>query len=280
MLIALLAIGGLLCGAILALLAEVVPDNGGGGHTPTACPACNAPKGTAGLSPIRSAASACSKCGEAVSAGRLPVAVITGLVFALVGAEVGAKWQLVPLLFLSASVIALSAVDFARFRLPDKLVFPSLYIGIAMLGIFSFATGSVDHLVRGLIVMLAYSFVLLVPNLVMPAGLAFGDVKLGLLLGLFLGWVAETGIDAARLAVWAFLFGMILGVFTGLFVGIGRRIFGADFMPDPDFPAIQEDGSLLPLLKTQMPFGPALAASALALVVFSNQLLDGASILA
>ncbi len=279
LLVPLLAIGGLVCGALLALIAELVPDNGGGGHSPTTCAVCKAPRGSAGLSPIRSAHSACPNCGTAVSAGRLPVAVATSVVFAIVGSVVGARWQLLPLLFLSASLIALSAVDFARFRLPDKLVFPSLYIAIGMLGVFSFATGSVDHFVRGLIVMLAYSFALLIPNLVMPSGLAFGDVKLGLLLGLFLGWVADSGIGAARLAVWAFLLGMILGIFTGLFVGLGRRVFGADFMPDPDFPA-EVDGELLPLLKTQMPFGPALAASALILVVFSSQLLDGASILA
>lgn len=279
MLVPLLAIGGLLCGAVLALVAEIVPDNGGGGHTPASCQQCGAAMGTAGLSPIRTPGSACSNCGRAVSAARLPIAIATSLIFALVGYVVGPKWQLVPLLFLSASLVALSAVDFARFRLPDKLVFPSLYIGIAMLGVFSFATGSVDHLVRGLIVMLGYSFLLLIPNIVMPAGLAFGDVKLGLLLGLFMGWVAETGIGAMRLTIWAFLLGLILGIVTGLVVGIGRRVFGHTFMPDPDYP-IEEGDELVPLLKTAMPFGPALATATLTLVVFSSQLLDGASILA
>lgn len=279
LLVGVLALGGLFCGALLALVAEIVPDNGGGGHTPRSCRVCEAPMSASGLSPIRSQSSACSQCNTAVSAGRLPIALTTSAVFAFIGGVVGAKWQLLPLLFLASSLIALSAVDFARFRLPDKLVFPSLYIGVAMLGVFSISTGQGDHFVRGLIVMLAYSALLLIPNLIMPSGLAFGDVKLGLLLGLFLGWVAESGIDAARLAVWAFLFGMILGIFTGLFVGIGRRIFGHDFMPDPDFP-IEEGDQLVPLLKTQMPFGPALAASALVLVVFSHQLLDGASILA
>ena len=49
-------------------------------------------------------------------------------------------------------------------------------------------------------------------------------------------------------------------------------------MPDPDYP-IEDDEELAPLLKTQMPFGPALGAAALAVVLFSSQFLDGASIL-
>jgi len=279
LLIPLLAIGGLVCGALLALLAEYVPDNGGGGHSPSTCRTCSASLPAAGLSPLRSTSSACPKCGEAVSRARLPIAIVTALAFAGIGAVVGGRWQLIPLLFLAASLIALSAVDFARFRLPDKLVFPSLYIGIGLLGILSATTGSFDHFIRGLIVMLAYSALLLIPNLIMPTGLAFGDVKLGLLLGLFLGWVADSGIDAARLVVWAYLLGMIFGIVSGLAVGVGRRVIGPQFMPDPDYP-IEEGDELVPLLKTQMPFGPALAGAALALVVFSTEVLGGASILA
>ena len=126
--------------------------------------------------------------------------------------------------------------------------------------------------------MLGYSLLLLIPNLIMPTGLAFGDVKLGLLLGLFLGWVADTGVDAARLVVWAFLLGMILGVATGLLVGVGRRVIGHDFMPDPDYP-IEEGDELVPLFKTQMPFGPALAAAALVMVAFGGNILEASTIL-
>ena len=279
LLIPLLILGGLVCGSILALLAEAVPDNGGGGHRPDSCRACDGELSKSGLSPLRTTASACPHCGESVSAARLPVVLTTAIVFPIIGLVIGPKWQLGPVLFLAASLIALSAVDFIRFRLPDKLVFPSLYIAIAMLGLASVLTGSTDHLIRGLIAMLAYSALLLIPNLIMPTGLAFGDVKLGLLLGLFIGWVAESGIDAARLAVWAYLLGMILGIVTGLAVGVGRRVFGSQFMPDPDYP-IEEGEELAPLLKTQMPFGPALGAAALAVVLFSGQFLQGASILA
>jgi len=277
-LVPLLALGGLVCGSFLALLAEYVPDNGGGGRSPSTCRSCDSSMPTLGLLPIRSNASSCPSCKASVSAARLPIAITTAIVFAVIGVVIGTKWQLIPVLFLAASLISLSAVDFARFRLPDRLVFPSLYIGIAILGVLSAMNGSLDHFVRGLIVMLAYSALLLIPNLIMPSGLAFGDVKLGLLLGLFLGWVADSGIDAARLVVWAYLLGMVFGIVSGMAVGVGRRVLGPQFMPDPDYP-IEEGDELVPLLKTQMPFGPALACAALGLIVFSGRVLDGASIL-
>lgn len=205
--------------------------------------------------------------------------LVTGVSFFVIAWVIGSRWQLLPVLLLASSLITLSAVDMARYRLPDRLVFPSLGISILLVGILSIANDAGDHLVRALITGLAYAAVLFLFNIVYPAGLAFGDVKLALLLGLFLGWSATNGIDAARLVVWALLFGMILGIFSGLMVGLGRRAFGPRFLPDPDFPPA-EDGTLDPLLKTAFPFGPALAVSTLCLVVASNELLSAGSIFA
>lgn len=271
---------GLLVGPALAFIAELVPDRSGGGQSPRQCRNCQVEVSTfASYLPFRTAASQCPNCEHQISAGRLPIVLATGAIFAAVGNVIGPRWQVIPVLFLSAAIIALSAVDLTRYRLPDKLLFPSLGIGIVLLGVFAFATGTTDHFIRGLVAMLAYSLVLFIPNLIMPAGLAFGDVKLALLLGLFLGWTADTSVGAARLVIWAFLIGLVFGVFTGIVVGVGRRVFGHGFLPDPDFPP-PEDGSFTPLLKTAMPFGPALAFAALLLILFSERFLSGASILA
>ena len=85
------------------------------------------------------------------------------------------------------------------------------------------------------------------------------------------------GVESS-FVVFAFFAGMILGVFSGLFVGLGRRAFGHGFIPDPDFPP-PEDGSFEPLLRTTAPFGPALALGAISVILFSERLLQGASIL-
>lgn len=279
MLAAWLGAAGLIVGAFLAVLAEVVPDRSGGGHRVGRCGTCGSDASWRLLIPIRSSASACSSCGVKASRARVPIVVSTGLTFAVIAALVGWQWTLIPILFFASSLITLSAVDMVRYRLPDRLVFPALGLSVVLIGMLSFANDASDHLARALITGLAYATVLFVFNIVYPAGLAFGDVKLSLLLGLFLGWSATNGIDAARLVIWALLFGMILGIVSGLMVGIGRRAFGPGFLPDPDFPPA-EDGTLEPLMKTAFPFGPALCLSALSLVVLSDQVLEAGSILA
>lgn len=279
MFVVLVGLIGLAVGAALAILAEVVPDRSGGGHHLAACGSCGASTTWRSFVPFRWEASACVGCGAPVSNARGPIVLVTGVTFAVIAALVGSSWQLLPLLVFASSLITLSAVDMARYRLPDRLVFPSLAVSIVLLGVLSVSNGEGDHLVRALVTGCAYASVLFVFNLIYPAGLAFGDVKLSLLLGLFLGWTATNGIDAARLVVWALLVGMVLGIFSGLLVGLGRRAFGPGFLPDPDFPPAA-DGSLDPLLKTAFPFGPALAVSALGLVVFSDRLLEAGSILA
>ena len=270
---------GLAIGALLALIAEAVPDASGGGVSPRSCPHCLAELSASALSPLRSGASSCSTCGHKVSAARLPIAVSTGVIFVIISFVIGSRWQLLPILLLASSLIALCAVDLARYRLPDRLVFPSLGVALVLIGVLSIANGEGDHVQRAVITALAYSFMLLIPNIISPVGLAFGDVKLALLLGLFLGWSADSALDAARLVIWAFLIGMVFGVLSGVLVGIGRRAFGPTFLPDPDFPP-PEDGSVEPLLKTAVPFGPALALSTLGLVVFSQTVLAGGGILA
>ncbi|MFT7474372.1 MAG: leader peptidase (prepilin peptidase)/N-methyltransferase, partial [Verrucomicrobiales bacterium] len=203
---------GVAVGVVLALIAEAVPDASGGGTSPRSCPGCATPLPASALSPLRTSHSMCASCGRRPSAARVPIVVVTSVVFAVIAEVIGWRWQLMPILLLASSLIALSAVDLARYRLPDRLVFPSLGLSIVLIGILSISNDAGDHLLRAVVTALAYSFLLLVPNLISPVGLAFGDVKLALLLGLFLGWSADSALEAARLVIWAFLIGMIFGV--------------------------------------------------------------------
>lgn len=267
----LLGVIGCIVGPVLALVAEKVPDNGGGGRSPLRCRNCETALPVSALLPLRLDATACPQCATPVPAARLPTVLLTVVIFALSGAVIGARWQLIPVLLFASSLIALSVVDVLRYRLPDRLTFPSFGLSIVVIGVLSVTGGASDHVIRALVAAIAYAGIMLVFNIIMPAGLAFGDVKLSLLLGLFLGWVADTGLDATRLVIWALLLGNALGILSGILVGLGRRAFGNHFLPDPDFPP-PEDGSVLPLLKTAFPFGPALALSAFSLVLWSEAL--------
>ena len=261
---------GLIAGLALALLAERVPDNSGGGRSPLQCRKCEGTLSATSLVPVQTSSTACPHCGASAPASRLPTVVTTAVVFGVSAGVVGFRWQLIPVLLFASSLIALSVVDMVRYRLPDRLTFPALAISIVVIAILSASGGAGDHILRAVLTALGYGLIMLVFNIISPAGLAFGDVKLSLLLGLFLGWVADSGVDAARLVIWAIIFGNILGIPSGILVGVGRRKFGNGFLPDPDFPP-PEDGSVVPLLKTAFPFGPALAISAFGLVLFSEQ---------
>ena len=205
------------------------------------------------------------------ASSRLPTVIATAVIFALSALVVGPRWQLIPVLLFASFLIALSVIDIVRYRLPDRLTFPAFTVSIIAIAALSNLGDAGDHVLRAIFAALGYFLIMFVFNIIAPGGLAFGDVKLSLLLGLFLGWVADSGIDAARLVIWALLLGMVLGIFSGILVGVGRRIYGNGFLPDPDFPP-PEDGSVLPLLKTAFPFGPALAISAFSLVLLSERL--------
>ena len=52
--------------------------------------------------------------------------------------------------------------------------------------------------------------------------MGFGDVKLGLMLGLFTGWLAGNLPQAAYLGVIAMFFGGLIGVIMGFVVALSR----------------------------------------------------------
>lgn len=135
--------------------------------------------------------------------------------------------------------IALAAIDIDVLRLPDAIVLPSYAIALilllpAMIAEHSWAAG-----LRGLIAAAAlYSLYFLLA--VLHPGMGFGDVKLALLLGLYLGWLGWSA-----LAVGAFA-GFLLGGLAGAALLLTRRAGR----------------------KTRIPFGPYMLAGAF-LAVFA-----------
>ena len=113
--------------------------------------------------------------------------------------------------------MALAAIDIDLRRLPDRIVLPSIVVGIVLLALATFGAGDWGLLVRALVggaVLFAFYFALV---LAYPRGMGFGDVKLAALLGLYLGWM---GWDA--LIVGAFAAFLIGGVFAIVLVLVKR----------------------------------------------------------
>jgi prepilin signal peptidase PulO-like enzyme (type II secretory pathway) len=117
---------------------------------------------------------------------------------------------LVPVLLLALVVTAVSLVDARLHLIPTRLVQLGLVLGGASVVVASVAVGEPWAIVRAVVGALLVSGFLFVMLVVTRGGIGFGDVRLGLLLGLYLGWLD------LRLALYALVVGSLVGVLTGL----------------------------------------------------------------
>ncbi|MFV0257277.1 MAG: prepilin peptidase [Acidimicrobiales bacterium] len=217
------------------------------------CVHCRAGQGAASLRPVVSWVSRCRSCGCHPGLRYPMVDVATAASFAAVAARFGLDWRLGPYLGLAAVLVILSAIDLETHLLPNVVVWPSILTGLFAVLVLSgeFADGAgIDAALIGAAV---YGGFVGLAHIVYEPGMGRGDVKLALLLGLFIGWVAPTRIDAVQLVLRSF----VLGLISVAVIGIG-------------FNALRRRS-----LRAEVPAGPALAAAALVVVVVSPALVRG-----
>lgn len=179
----------------------------------------------------------------------LTVEILTPILFALAGLRWGSSWVVVPFLVLFAALLVVSVIDVEHFRIPDRIVFPALGASLPLIVVVSFVEGASRSITFALIGAATYFALLFLAHLVYPAGMGFGDVKLALLMGLYLGWIVPDAIRAVTLVLFGLMIGCLLGVIVGGVLALVRRKNAA------------------------FPFGPALAASTVIAVLFSQQIL-------
>lgn len=153
-------------------------------------------------------------------------------------------------LLLALSLTALSAIDLATLRLPDKLVVPSILVGIVWVTATSIALREAPQARYALAGGALYFVFLLVTHLAFPRGMGFGDVKLSALMGLAVGWLADSYTTSVILVLYAALAGFVVGAFVGVVIFAFRR------------------------KSRPIPFGPFLAFGTLLIVLVSPQLLS------
>lgn len=118
---------------------------------------------------------------------------------------------------LAVAGVLLAAEDLASHRLPNAVLAPTaVALGLLLL-VATLTTGAWDALVRAAVAAVACGLGYLVLALLRPTGLGMGDVKLGALLGAWLGWL---GWGAVVLGVLA---GFVLGGVAGLVLILARR---------------------------------------------------------
>lgn len=154
---------------------------------------------------------------------------LTALLFVLGGLRFDEPGYLLAYLGLFTVLIALSIIDIATLRLPDRLVFPSIGVTLVVICGACIADRSTGQLQSALAGALLYFGVLFLAHVVYPAGMGFGDVKMAFLMGLFLGWPTTGGVDVVVVVMWA----MLAGFGLGSILGIGILIFRGRSSPYP-----------------------------------------------
>lgn len=263
---------GLLAGGVVTMLVDRIPD-----AAPltfgSRCPACEAPLRLAETIPVVSwltRRGVCSHCGDRITPAYPVVELVTMGLWVAVAARFGWSWTVLPPLVLATALIALSVIDMYVYRLPDRLVFPSIGVSAVVMVVAAFGLDYPKALTRALLGMVLYGGMLFVLHLISPRGMGFGDVKLALLLGLHLGWASGTvyvdAISVLTFVFYALLISCMIGGIGGLLIAILRKRFGKAVMPDPE----AVEGQPKRLLAQSMPFGPALAIGTMIVVLFAE----------
>ncbi|SCL15535.1 leader peptidase (prepilin peptidase) / N-methyltransferase [Micromonospora rhizosphaerae] len=159
-----------------------------------------------------------------------------------VATAVGAAPALPAFLLLAAIAVPLALVDLKVLRLPDPLVGAALVGGVVLLVLASVVERDAGALLRAglaaLVCGVGYSTLALLPG----SQLGFGDVKLGAVLGLYLGWLGWFAVVA----------GVLLAPVLNLPLVIGLVIAGRAGR------------------KTAVPYGPAMLVAAIAATVLAT----------
>ena len=145
----------------------------------------------------------CSRCGAATG-GQLAVRcrecrrwfgppvvleLTTAVVLALLSARFADSAAVVAFGFFGMLSVALSAIDIAVHRLPDKLTLPAYPALVLLLGLAAVFGHSGAALVRALLGGVALTCVYFLLAVLRPGQLGAGDIKLAGLTGLALGWL-------------------------------------------------------------------------------------------
>jgi leader peptidase (prepilin peptidase)/N-methyltransferase len=242
---------GLLVGSFLNVVIWRVPRKESVVSPPSHCPGCDTQIAPHDNIPVLSwilLKGRCRHCGEPISFRYPFVELMTAVVWALVGLQYHDSWALPAYLFLSASLIALSAIDLDTYLLPTKIVRPTNIAGIVLLAGASLGESDWGAWVRAVLAgIVAYAFFMLL-HVVKPNGMGMGDVRLSFGLGLNLGWLGWGYVAGGLFA--GFLYGAVIGVGVMIAVGVKKG------------------------RKKHIPFGPFLAAGTMTFILWGAGILD------
>lgn len=145
---------------------------------------------------------ATSATGRSCAPRIFATAVVTAALFAILVWRIGITPELMVYSWLAAIGVPLAIIDWTTGQLPTKLLLPGYLVLIVLLAISAALDHRLYSLVRsvgGMIALLLFYGVLYV---VFAGQLGGGDLRLGGLLGLALGWAGWTAVIDGTLLGW------------------------------------------------------------------------------
>ena len=170
-------------------------------------------------------------------------AIANGVLFGAMAWRFGWSWVLPAYLFLCAAGFVLSRIDLQHKLLPNRLVVPTLGIGLALLLLDAGMNQRWGNLLVAVIGCAATFVIYLILAVISPRGMGMGDVKLSAPLGLYLGYLS--------------IGHLILGIALGFIVGAVTSVL----LVTGGFAG----------RKTAVPFGPSMFAGCLLAVLWAAE---------
>jgi leader peptidase (prepilin peptidase)/N-methyltransferase len=231
---------GLVIGSFLNVVVARLPEGRSLWRPRSACPGCGTLIAWYDNVPLVSfilLRGRCRACGMAIARRYPIVEAATGLLFALAYLVLGPTLDFVVAAVLLSGLVAITAIDLSHQIIPDAITLPGILVGV----IANLATHRVTWIESflGVVVGGGIFFVIILAS---RGGMGGGDMKLGAMLGAFLGW--KLGLLA-----------LLLGVLSGGVVALGLLILGRKGR------------------KEAIPFGPFLALGGAITLLWGEKLL-------
>ncbi|PMQ01018.1 MAG: prepilin peptidase [Dictyoglomus sp. NZ13-RE01] len=213
-------------------------------YPPSRCPKCGHKLGAKDLVPVFSyiwLRGRCRYCGEKISARYIMVETLLGLSFSILFWFFGfSLFTIKSALFISL-LIPIFFIDLDHMIIPDIISIPGTILGIMMAFLGgNLKDGILGAILSGIILLLIYLFALIIYK---QEGMGQGDIKLGLLLGSFLG---------IKLGVFAIFLGFLIGGIFSIIILLKKE----------------------KNLKDAIPFGPFLVVGGIISYFWGNQIID------
>lgn len=232
---------GLAIGSFLNVVIVRVPEGRSLWYPRSACPGCSAQLAWHDNIPILSflwLRGRCRKCGMRISRRYPLVEAVTAAMLATAYVAFGLTGDFVVAAALLPVLLVVTAIDLQHQVIPDVITLPGIVAGLGA----NLAIGHVSWL-DCLIGTVVGGGLFMVIILVSRGGMGGGDMKLGAMLGAFLGWKA-------------LLFALFAAIVLGGVVGVAALVSGLRGRKDP------------------IPFGPFLAAGGAMALFWGERIID------